>query len=397
MLLTERRLQAAKPGDKLSERAPRGAGRLLVRVGASGTREFYFRSRAGGKDRLHKLGNHPDVSLAEARKRVQGLAGSPVALEARGTLGDLLKAYVEHLRDAGKVSADGVEATFRRALPEGHVMRRRRASSVTSQDITNIIAARVREGVTVEANRLRACLSAAFAFGAKADNDPRRASADGVRFGLTQNPVAIVARLPEGVDENGEQPEARVLGWRELGAYWRALESESATIRATLRFILAIGGQRMQQVLRTESSDIEKRNSEIGMGVIRMLDTKGRGKPRRHAVPILPLAQEQLDLLAGSERPFEVTHFTLADAIARASKAVCDELKCEPFDARALRRSVETRLGDLGVGRETRAHLLSHGRTGIQNRYDFAERLPEKRDALKLWSKHLQKAIKEAA
>lgn len=35
MLLTEGRLQAAKAGDKLSERAPRGAGRLLVRVSAS--------------------------------------------------------------------------------------------------------------------------------------------------------------------------------------------------------------------------------------------------------------------------------------------------------------------------------------------------------------------------
>jgi hypothetical protein len=114
-------------------------------------------------------------------------------------------------------------------------------------------------------------------------------------------------------------------------------------------------------------------------------------------VPIPALAQAQLDLLAGNERPFPVTHFTLADAISRASKAVCEKLECEPFDARALRRSVETRLGDLGVSRDTRAHLLSHGRTGIQaQRYDFAERLPEKRDALELWAKHLQKAIRGA-
>jgi integrase len=227
----------------------------------------------------------------------------------------------------------------------------------------------------------------------KSDYNPQRAAVDGVRFGLPLNPVTPVARIEER-PATGENGEPRVLSWQELGAYWRALDAESEVIGATLRFILAIGGQRMQQVLRVEWSDIEKQNSEIGLGVIRMIDSKGRGTPRKHAVPVVKLAQTQLDMLAGNDRPFPVTHFTLADAISRASKAVCKQLKCEPFDARALRRSVETRLGDLGVDRETRAHLLSHGRTGIQNRYDYAERLADKLEALKLWTKHLQKAAR---
>jgi integrase len=168
-------------------------------------------------------------------------------------------------------------------------------------------------------------------FGMRSDYNPQRAAVDGVRFGITANPVAPVARIDEHAATNGEPPAPRVLSWKELGAYWRALDAESEVIGATLRFNLAIGGQRIQQVLRAAGSDIEKHNAEVNMGVLRIVDAKGRGKPRRHARPIVPLAQEQLDKLAGHERPFPVTHFTLADAISRASATVCKALKCEPF------------------------------------------------------------------
>ena len=399
MALTERSIAALKPGEKQSERLREARGALLVRMSEAGTREFFLRSRAGGIDRTQKLGNHGELSLLDARQKARLFAGKSGAIEARGTLGDLLAAYVGHLRAENKVSAPDVERALKRAISEKDALRRRRASAITPNDVTAIIARRLRAGVTVEANRLRAHLSAAFKYGMNADYNPQRASVDGVRFGITSNPATPVARIDErpALDENGEPHAApRVLTWDELAAYWKALDAESDAIRATLRFILAIGGQRMQQVLRAGWVDIEKSNPEIGLGVIRMIDSKGRGKPRKHAVPILKLAQAQLDLLAGNERPFAVTHFTLADAISRASKAVCERLGCEPFDARALRRSVETRLGDLGVSKETRAHLLSHGRTGIQNRYDFAERLVEKCVALRKWTTKLEAAIRKA-
>ena len=52
-------------------------------------------------------------------------------------------------------------------------------------------------------------------------------------------------------------------------------------------------------------------------------------------------------------------------------------------------------LQKLGVDREVRAHLLSHGRSaGVQGkhyeRYDF---LPEKRTALEKWARRLQQII----
>ena len=65
------------------------------------------------------------------------------------------------------------------------------------------------------------------------------------------------------------------------------------------------------------------------------------------------------------------------------------------FQQRDLRRTVETMLQRLGIDKEVRAHLLSHGRTkGVQakhyERYDF---LAEKRQALEKWVRHLNRVI----
>ena len=46
----------------------------------------------------------------------------------------------------------------------------------------------------------------------------------------------------------------------------------------------------------------------------------------------------------------------------------------------------------LGVGKDVRAHLLSHGLTGVQvQHYDRHDYLAEKRRALELWEKHLER------
>ena len=67
----------------------------------------------------------------------------------------------------------------------------------------------------------------------------------------------------------------------------------------------------------------------------------------------------------------------------------------EGYQLRDLRRTTETRLASLRVDKETRAQLLSHGRTtGVQNRhYDRWHYLDEKRAALSLWEHHLRAVL----
>ena len=86
---------------------------------------------------------------------------------------------------------------------------------------------------------------------------------------------------------------------------------------------------------------------------------------------------------------------TLSVAVREVSDALKKSHKVPRFQQRDLRRTVETMLQKLGVEREVRAHLLSHGRTrGVQGqhyeRYDF---LDEKRRALRKWGAHLERII----
>jgi hypothetical protein len=58
---------------------------------------------------------------------------------------------------------------------------------------------------------------------------------------------------------------------------------------------------------------------------------------------------------------------TLSKAVAEVAAKLKNAKKIEPFDQRDLRRTAETMLQKLGVDREVRAHLLSHGRNqGVQ-------------------------------
>ncbi len=65
----------------------------------------------------------------------------------------------------------------------------------------------------------------------------------------------------------------------------------------------------------------------------------------------------------------------------------------EPFQLRDIRRTCETRLAAMGVSKDVRAQLQSHGLGGIQGRhYDKHDYLAEKSAALAAWAKFLETA-----
>ena len=134
--LTVKAIEAAKPGKVLTDGAlGRGNGKLVLRVRA--TKEWYYRYRLGGRSVLRKVGEYPAMGLPEARQRAGELGRlvrkgiDPKAKERedaeeahrvaerearRGSLGQLLGAYLEWLRTQGKVSARGVQMLFNRAV-----------------------------------------------------------------------------------------------------------------------------------------------------------------------------------------------------------------------------------------------------------------------------------------
>jgi soluble lytic murein transglycosylase-like protein len=128
-MITEAQIKAAiraaaagKPRVELRDDGPRGAGRLVL-IARGSTAEWYACWHRDGKRAMSKLGTHPLLSLADARRRFReefapaiSSGAEPTSVAARrrhskevGTIGDLFSAYVASLRAAGKRSAGNVE------------------------------------------------------------------------------------------------------------------------------------------------------------------------------------------------------------------------------------------------------------------------------------------------
>lgn len=420
---TDPYIRALKPTAapyKRSERAPRGEGRLIVRVMPSGAKEFFYRYRNAGRDTTMALGRYgPGRTLADIRADYRQLRDKQLAtgdvkratqeeafkeqLERRkGTLQQLLDAYVQSLKDAGKTSAGEAEGIFKRHVttPFPEIVRKR-ASAIEPGDIQTILAKMVRAGIRRQVNATRSYLRAAFAYGGRADHDPRTVANEGVLFGLKGNPVDMVPRIAEF-----ETTSDRVLTEDELRAYWDGLAALPEIQAAALRFNLALGQQRPTQLLRADWPDFDFEGNTV-----LLRDTKGRGGSRDHLLPLTTFALEQLKPLRSLNEhaeegkkaapPFSsdgkraMVVETLSKAVASVSATLVKEKKAEAFDQRDLRRTAETMLQKLGVDKAVRAHLLSHGRHGgVQGRhYERYDYLQEKRQALRKWAAHLERVI----
>lgn len=417
----ERDTAAGQPY-KRSEWAPKGEGRLMVRVSPAvdgPIKEFFYRYRVNGGDTLLALGRYDSTGKnghtlaairATLRKRrdLQRETGDVKEhLEAqdrkkdverrRGSFGQLLDAYTASLRAAGKPSAEEVAGIFRRNITEAFPqLANAKASEIEPGDIQRILARMVKAGITRQVNICRAYLRAAFAFGGRADHDPRTTAADGVLFGLKSNPVTLVPAI-RAYERVGE----RVLSEDELREYWRGLDGLPTAQQATLRFNLALACQRGEQLIRAGWSDFD-----FSENTLLLRDSKGRAGVHDHLLPLTDFALEQLKPLRqlnheqdappfSSDSTRRIDPTTLSRGVRGISKAMKKEHGFKPFQFRDIRRTAETMLQKLGVDKEIRAHLLSHGRsTGVQGkhyeRYNF---LPEKRAALEKWADHLQRII----
>jgi hypothetical protein len=126
-----------------------------------------------------------------------------------------------------------------------------------------------------------------------------------------------------------------------------------------------------------------------------IFDGKGRpGQgPRAHQIPLVKVVREDLARLkrdgefavstTAGKKPISVrTLAGWAHDIVGAS--------IEDFQLKRIRSGIETLLASMGVSREVRGHLQSHGLTGVQARhYDGHDYMPEKLGALDILVKEL--------
>lgn len=380
-------------------------GNLDLR-GRDGMTLLQARAKAGELSKLYLSGVRDIRGHLEAEERTkrqaeeaqqQAQEAARAAVEARRTytLAAMLEAYVTHLERQGKAKgAKDARSCFKVHVLESHPqIAPLPAREITPHQVALMIRTVREKGHERMAGVLRSYLQAAFALAARSAFDSAAPSGL-IGFGVEANPVTAIPaiRVRAGT---------RTLAGAELGAYLRALGD--SLVDQALRLTLLAGGQRIAQLLRARVNDFD-----TAAGVLRMWDPKGRRvEAREHLLPLGPKGAELVTRLIerahqetnkrGLQDPNPPLFLSVAGATVdqdTPGKRVADiaqRLGVEAFDLRDIRRTCETQLAALGVSRDVRAQLLSHGLGGVQNvHYDRHSYINEKRVTLRVWEDHLE-------
>jgi integrase len=394
-----------------------------LRVGTT-VAAFFVEMRVEGRTVRHTLGRRGKLTADEARKKAReklgemtagadpnevkrtkaaarAAEGAQRAAAAQYTVKALCDWYVKHQKGLGKTSATDAAGIFAKHV-EGTEFAELPARDLTSKHATAIIRSVVEKGHKRTAAKLRAYLRAAYALAQGADTNPQ-APAALLLFGVETNPIAATAAI-----KNASGTRDVTLTEEELGETLRLLRARRKVQHddalAALELSLVLGGQRLAQVLRVGVRDVDFEASTVTL-----LDPKGRRQvARRHVLPLTAQATELLEAILKVRRADwlfgDKTAQTTPDTVARKGVALLAEAqrnvaeraganaKPRPkIESRDLRRTAETMLAAMGISKDVRAQLLSHGLGGVQGRhYDQHEYMDEKRAALQAWSNHLQ-------
>lgn len=303
----------------------------------------------------------------------------------RYTLRALCTAYTDHLKSKGKVkTATDVRSAFKVHVIDAHPeIADTPAREVTSHQIAAMIR-KVREGGKMRtAGILRNYLVAAFNTARRAPFDSGVAS-NLIDFDITANPAEVIPAIPV---QRGD----RVLSIDELKAYISALTLGNQEEDRVLLLALLSGGQRMAQLLRPKERDYDPHTNTL-----RLWDGKGkRSAAREHLLPLGPKAASVIKSCLTkhnqeNEKLFGVSERTVSNRMSEIAGAISNE----PFDLRDIRRTCETMLASIGINKDTRAQLLSHGISGVQAaHYDRHDYIREKREALIAWEARLEEIL----
>ncbi len=372
---------------------------------------YHFR----GKPRRLTFGTYPRLNLADAgvkfaeAKRLLDKGIDPgsravadrVAERRAETVEELVSSYLERYARPRKRSAAEDERILRKdVLPRWGS---RKARDIARRDIVNLLNGIVDRGAPIQANRTLTILRRMF------------------RFAVGQ---AIIDVSP---CDNVETPSAenqreRALNGEEIRRLWNALDNApmEPNARRILRLML-LTGQRKGEVIGVRVDELDLQN---GLWTIPASRAKNG---REHVVPLSQLAQEIIrqappspegymfpSRLTGAPYRgqsidhatrylFEVRRQSPRPKKTETSRKIVRPRKepkepplrgaMTPFTPHDLRRTVATRMRELGIPRGDVKMILNHIETDVTSRYDKYDGLAEKRRALEAWARRLEEII----
>jgi len=360
-----------------------------VRVRAGGKRVWLVQFRIGNKQRRITLGSVDVLDPEEAKKRAKA-ALAKVQL-GRDPQAEKLEARISASVTLAVVAArylDGYAKT--RLKPKSFIgvarylnqhwapLAEMPVHKISRADVAALLADIATRNGPFAANRARAALSALYGW----------AIGEGL---VDQNPVVGTRKATEEISRD------RILSEEELRLIWQL--AGDGEYGAIVR-LLILTGQRREEVGGMLCSELQLQD---GLWSISAERTKN-GKP--HDVPLSTLALEILnaqskredrDLLFGARGGAFQGWSRAKEALDRRmlvalQNAHGEKAKLKPWRLHDIRRTVATRLGDLGVLPHVVEAILNHisghkaGVAGIYNRAIYA---PEKRAALETWADYI--------
>lgn len=396
MKFTENLIKGLKPKNSPYRLFEKGADKGFgVQVSTSGTKSFFLQYSLNGKRKFLNLGRYPATSLSSSRvkarqNREQLANGSYIRPENQmpyGSLADLVNYYVNQMRAEGKRSWKKVHADIEyNVFPilDKNIL----AKDIDSSQIRQVIHKIIQRGAIVQANRIRSYLHRAFELGIFHDNDPKSLS-DEYIFNLATNPVAAVPK-----NASAEKAGERTLSFTEIAIIWNNDGINTpATALLAIKLILIFG------IRPIELTDAKK--SEFDLKALIWSIPPDRIKNKRwHLLPIVPLAKQLLEelllfsgksefLLPGRYNPNESIHKT---SLSHTLKKIQKQNPHYPaFTLRDLRRTVKTRMGELGINKSIRDIIQNHAMNDVSSKhYDRWDYMPEKQEALEKWCHYLE-------
>jgi integrase len=404
--LTDRSIEALRPKVaryEVWDEARRGFG---VRVTPRGVKSFVWVYHFDGRPRRLTLGTYPRLSLASAGVRLaeakdllaKGIdPGSRAAAERDSdrraeTVEELVASYLDRYARTRKRSASEDERILRKDVLSRWATRK--AKDITRRDIVRLLNEIVDRGAPIQANRTLTILRRMFKF------------AVGQAI-LEMSPCDQVER------PSAENERNRALGEDEIRLLWRALETASMepNARRILRMML-VTGQRKGEVMGIHEQEIDHEKR------LWILPTSRAKNGREHLIPLSATALRILAEAGPNEAGYlfpskltgepyrgqSIDHATryLFDSrlISKARKKPSRKAAAPPlagfmerFTPHDLRRTVATRMRELGISRGDVKMVLNHVETDVTARYDRYDGLAEKRRALDLWAKRLEQIV----
>lgn len=361
-----------------------------VRMRAGGSRTWIVQYQVGRKQRRVSIGHVSGLALEKAREKA-GIILARVRLgedpqadkfKVRAKAAETLGAVVERFlsRQKTRLRPRTLAEQERHLKTHWKPLHGVQIGGIDRAMVTSRIAELVEKNGPTSADHARTSLSTLFAWA--------------MREGLVEaNPVAATNK------PSHPRPRDRVLSDEELREIWSACRDDD---HGRIIKLLLLTGQRRDEIAGLRWTEIDLGKAMVSLPGERTKNGRAHDVPLSDpALAVLPDRRDDRDYVFGEgEGPFSgfsAAKRKLDERILRARRDAGERAKpMAPWRLHDLRRTMATRLGDLGVHPHVVEAVLNHvsgTKAGVAGVYNKAVYAAEKRAALILWAEHVMAMV----